>query len=380
MRSIRRALTTAALALAGALALAPPAGAQAEVTPRVWALSVAAEAEALVGEPLEALATVRDPDACAGLKRAWGCLHGGASAVAGRGAGDGAAREPGASACLAAGGVQTRCQGWGDTGVEFKLYGPDDPTCALRPLLHRYVALTAAGAGSYASGPFVPEQAGTYRWTVAIADSDNTAPPVGCADAAVVTVAQVPSMPPEQPPAEPGPPPAVVPAPDLPRGDPGAPPTAAAPPAAPVAPAARTAIERLALSARCARPATGGRVAGAVELTAAHAGPVQVRVERALGTRGRERCPAAGGRGRFDGRFRTVTTLRRDLGGGAAARAASSAPRAAATNARAAAGARRLTLNLRLEPALYRITVRAVGDGGRLSAPKRRFLRVLVAR
>jgi hypothetical protein len=33
-------------------------------------------------------------------------------------------------------------------------------------------------------------------------------------------------------------------------------------------------------------------------------------------------------------------------------------------------------LNLRLAPGLYRITVRAVLDGGRLSGPARRWLRV----
>jgi hypothetical protein len=46
-------------------------------------------------------------------------------------------------------------------------------------------------------------------------------------------------------------------------------------------------------------------------------------------------------------------------------------PRAAAT-----AVAHRVMLDLRLRPGLYRITVRAVLDGGRLSRPVRRWLRV----
>jgi hypothetical protein len=43
----------------------------------------------------------------------------------------------------------------------------------------------------------------------------------------------------------------------------------------------------------------------------------------------------------------------------------------------AAAVGGRVTLNLRLAPALYRITVRARLDGNRLSRPVRRFMRVL---
>lgn len=365
MRSIKRVIATAALALGGALALASQAGAATS-----WELSLAASSSTILGEPLQAVATLRAPDTCARMKRGWGCLQG-SSGVAGPASSGSDAR---AQVCVAAGPTAPRCQGWGDTGVEFSLYGPDDATCAGRPVLHRWVALTAAVAGSYASGTFVPELAGVYRWTVAVADADNSAAPIGCAAAVAVTVGEQPVDPPVDPDPSVDPHPPV----DPPRTDPpsGAAPAPVVPglaapaPTAPASPATipePPAIERLALAARCVRPTAAGRVAVTIGLKATRNGPVQVRVERALGTRGRDRCPSAGGRGRFDGRFRTVATVRREVG-------------AAGTAAHAAAFTRRLTLDLQLEPALYRITVRAALPGGKLSSPKRRFLRVLAPR
>lgn len=99
----------------------------------------------------------------------------------------------------------------------------------------------------------------------------------------------------------------------------------------------------------------------------AQAGTVQVKVERALGTRGLARCPKANPTARFGGRFRTVATKR-------------SVKTAAAARAAAAALARTVTLRLRLEPALHRITVRTRTADGRLSVPRTRFLRVLSPR
>jgi hypothetical protein len=66
-----------------------------------------------------------------------------------------------------------------------------------------------------------------------------------------------------------------------------------------------------------------------------------------------------GGR-RFPGRFRKVRTLAR-----------------VPTKPVSAAVTRRLVLNLRLDPGLYRLTARAHTGKGRLSEPKRRFVRVL---
>ena len=84
--------------------------------------------------------------------------------------------------------------------------------------------------------------------------------------------------------------------------------------------------------------------------------PVQVRIDRRVGTRALRSCPDAS---RFTGRYRKVATLRR----------LSTRP--------AAAGLRRLTLRLRLAPGLYRISVRAHLEGNVLSRPLRRYLWVL---
>jgi hypothetical protein len=43
----------------------------------------------------------------------------------------------------------------------------------------------------------------------------------------------------------------------------------------------------------------------------------------------------------------------------------------------AASVPRQVTLHLRLRPGLYRLTVRAQLEGGRLSPPLRRFMRVV---
>ena len=97
-------------------------------------------------------------------------------------------------------------------------------------------------------------------------------------------------------------------------------------------------------------------------LRMARPAPVQVRIDRAIGTGARDSCPSPNPGRRFTGRFGRVATI-----GGLATRPA----------AAAAAVARRLTLKLRLAPGLYRISVRAQLDHNRLSAPVHRYLRVL---
>jgi hypothetical protein len=87
--------------------------------------------------------------------------------------------------------------------------------------------------------------------------------------------------------------------------------------------------------------------------------PVQVRIDRAVGTKSGRSCPRGKAGRAFKGRYRKVATLRR-----------------LATRP-AAAGRRRLTLKLRLAPGLYRLTVRAHFDGNRLSPPRRRYVHVL---
>jgi hypothetical protein len=152
------------------------------------------------------------------------------------------------------------------------------------------------------------------------------------------------------------------PAPPPPPGPPPAPPPPPGPPPAPPPPPAGPAIAGLKLGSRCVRPTRSGRVRVRMSLRLARPGPVQVRIDRGVGTKARRSCPKPNPERRFTGRFRRVATLRR----------VPTQPAAAA-----AAVGRRLTLDLRLAPGLYRITVRAILDGNRLSRPVRRYLRVL---
>ncbi len=92
-------------------------------------------------------------------------------------------------------------------------------------------------------------------------------------------------------------------------------------------------------------------------LRMSHSAPLQIRIGRGVGTGTRRSCPNPGGR------FSEIAALRQ-----LPARAAAAA---------AAAVARRLALNPRLAPGLYRITVRAELDDARLSRPLPRYLRVL---
>jgi VCBS repeat-containing protein len=137
--------------------------------------------------------------------------------------------------------------------------------------------------------------------------------------------------------------------------------TGSAPPAGSAAPAQPTTAQ-LRLAKRCVRPSRSGRVRIRMSLRMARPGPLQIRVDRAVGGGVPRSCPSANPQHRFSGRFRTVATLDEPVG------------RPAAT---AAAVTRRLTLRMRLSPGLYRISVRAKLDGNRLSRPLRRYLRVL---
>ena len=144
-----------------------------------------------------------------------------------------------------------------------------------------------------------------------------------------------------------------------PAGAAGTPPAGAAPPRGPAAPA-EPAIAQLWLGSRCLRGSRSGRVRVAISFRLARPGPVEVRIERGVGTGARDSCPGLNPGRRFTGRFRSVATI-------------PSLP----TRAAAAAVTRRISLNPRLAPGLYRITVRARLDHNRLSPPVRRYLRVL---
>ena len=97
-----------------------------------------------------------------------------------------------------------------------------------------------------------------------------------------------------------------------------------------------------------------------MSLRLARPAPIQVRIDRAVGTGAMRSCPSPNRARRFTGRFRKIATIRQPSGAAAAA-----------------AVTRRIALNRRLAPGLYRITVRAQLDHNRLSAPVRRYLRVL---
>jgi hypothetical protein len=119
-------------------------------------------------------------------------------------------------------------------------------------------------------------------------------------------------------------------------------------------------IARLRLASSCVRRTSSGRVRVPMTMRLARPGAVRIQIDRAVGSKGRRGCPTRR-RTRDHGvtRYRRVAIVRR------------AEPRAAAT-----AVTHRVMLDLRLAPGLYRITVRAVLDDGRLSRPVRRWLRV----
>ena len=146
-----------------------------------------------------------------------------------------------------------------------------------------------------------------------------------------------------------------------PAGPAAAPPADTAPPPRPAA-ATEAAIGQLRLDPRCVRRSRSGQVRIQMRMRTAKPWPLQVRIDRAVGGGVSRSCPSPNPERRFTGRFERVATLSQRPGRRAAA---------------AASVVRRLTLKLKLSPGLYRITVRAKLDHGRLSRPARRYLRVL---
>ena len=136
------------------------------------------------------------------------------------------------------------------------------------------------------------------------------------------------------------------------------------PPASPpaeVAPATtiaeEPAISELRLGSRCVRRSSTGRVRVPMTMRLGQPGAVRVRVDRAVGSRGRSSCPRANPE--RNQRYRRVASFR------------------PVAKVRAAAVPRRVVLDLDLTPGLYRLTVRVQQADGRLSPPVRRFLRVV---
>jgi len=73
--------------------------------------------------------------------------------------------------------------------VEFRLYGPGDPTCAGAAVFTSTVAYPVAG-GAVSSAAFMAPHAGTYRWTAVYSgDADNEGAGSSCAEASTVAPA-----------------------------------------------------------------------------------------------------------------------------------------------------------------------------------------------
>ncbi len=73
--------------------------------------------------------------------------------------------------------------------VDFRLYGPDDPTCAGAPAFASLGVAYPAAGGPVASAAFTPTQPGTYRWVAAYGGDVANAPVTGpCGDPDETTV------------------------------------------------------------------------------------------------------------------------------------------------------------------------------------------------
>jgi hypothetical protein len=152
----------------------------------------------------------------------------------------------------------------------------------------------------------------------------------------------------------------VVQAPDATAAPPSPPPPPASKPPAPEQPA-EPAISELELLSRCVRRSRSGRVPLRLRMLLADSAPLRIRFERGVGSKALRKCPRPGSGRPFAGRFKPVKT-----------REEASPPVATAASLK-----HLVRLRLRLKPGLYRVTVWAVLDGGRLSSPRRVYLRVL---
>ena len=67
--------------------------------------------------------------------------------------------------------------------LKFRLYGPDDGTCAAAPIFNTTIGFT--GGGEHNSPGFTPPAAGTYRWVVSYSGDRNNEPagPTRCGEA-----------------------------------------------------------------------------------------------------------------------------------------------------------------------------------------------------
>ena len=133
-------------------------------------------------------------------------------------------------------------------------------------------------------------------------------------------------------------------------------PPATTPAATKPATAEERALSRLKLASSCVRPSRSGKSRITLTLGLAKPRPVQVRIDRAIGSTGRGTCWRGTQTEPLAAHWRAVTMV------------------GAAT---AASVSQRMHFNLRLKAGLYRLTVQLVMENGKLSKPARRYLRVV---
>jgi hypothetical protein len=76
----------------------------------------------------------------------------------------------------------------------FKLFGPNDPACSNAPAYTSSSPVTVSGDGSYPSGSFTPQTAGTYSWQALYSgDAHNAALTSACGAAGAMVTVGVPS-------------------------------------------------------------------------------------------------------------------------------------------------------------------------------------------
>jgi subtilisin-like proprotein convertase family protein len=160
--------------------------------------------------------------------------------------------------------------------VDFRLYGPDDATCAGPPVFDSLGRPVDAG-GAATSAAFTPATTGVYRWVAAYSgDANNFAAATACGAAGQTVVVQ-PAAPPPPPP--PPPPAAVPPPPPPPAADAGRAPAA---PAAPCTSRRRFAL-RLIPRPGLRRPLQGARITSAT-LIGVGGRPVRQKFTRTAAT------------------------------------------------------------------------------------------------
>jgi Ca2+-binding RTX toxin-like protein len=79
--------------------------------------------------------------------------------------------------------------------LDFRLYGPDDATCASAPVFQQLGVPYPVAGGPVSSSAFTPTLAGTYRWSVSYGgDPANLPAPLACGASVVVSAPPPPAQ------------------------------------------------------------------------------------------------------------------------------------------------------------------------------------------